>query len=154
MGSYYFDSSALVKRYAQEAGSSWVISLTDPGAGNELFTAFVTGAEIVAAIARKARLGSISRQDAMAAIRVFKENFKTQHQVVLLTPAVLEQAMDLAESHELRGYDAVQLGSALVVQAELIANGAGPLVFVSADTGLNQAAQTEGLAVENPNDHA
>ena len=31
MGAYYFDSSALVKRYAQEVGSPWVGSLTDTG---------------------------------------------------------------------------------------------------------------------------
>ena len=31
---YYFDSSALVKRYAVEIGSSWVINLTDAQASN------------------------------------------------------------------------------------------------------------------------
>jgi hypothetical protein len=30
MGAYYLDSSALVKRYAQEIGSSWVDRLTNP----------------------------------------------------------------------------------------------------------------------------
>jgi hypothetical protein len=49
MASYYFDSSALIKRYAQETGSRWVSSLTDPQAGHEIFTALVSGAEIVAA---------------------------------------------------------------------------------------------------------
>jgi predicted nucleic acid-binding protein len=108
MGLYYFDSSALVKRYAQEVGSSWVISLTDPAAGNEFFTALVTGVEIVSAMARKARLGSMSSPDATAAIGVFKAHFSVEYQVVLMTPAVLERAMNLAESHGLRAYDAVQ----------------------------------------------
>ena len=39
MGAYYFDSSALVKRYAAETGSLWVRSLTDPEAGHNIFTA-------------------------------------------------------------------------------------------------------------------
>ena len=33
MAVYFFDSSALVKRYAQETGSAWVEILTDPQAG-------------------------------------------------------------------------------------------------------------------------
>jgi predicted nucleic acid-binding protein len=35
MAACYFDSSALVKRYAQETGSSWVTSAT--GDNNEVF---------------------------------------------------------------------------------------------------------------------
>lgn len=153
MAAYYFDSSALVKRYAQETGTAWVLSLTDPQAGHEIFTALVSGAEIVAAIARRARMALISPQDAAAAIAAFKNHFKNQYHVVLMTAPIIDRAMDLAEKHGLRGYDAIQLAGALAVQAELIAKGASPMVFVSADADLNKAAQMEGLAVENPNDH-
>jgi predicted nucleic acid-binding protein len=59
MGAYYMDSSALVKRYANETGSLWVRSLTDPQAGHDLFTAHITGIEVVAAIARKSGTGSV-----------------------------------------------------------------------------------------------
>jgi|SRR5712692_7534596 len=153
MGAYYFDSSALVKRYAQEVGSPWIISLTDPQSGNDIFTALVVGVEIVAAIARKARIGSISMQDTTVAIAVFKSHFKVQYRLVLMTAAIVERAMDLAEQHGLRGYDAIQLASALAVQAELSISGVSLAAFVSADANLNKAAQAEGLAVENPNDH-
>lgn len=37
MGAYYCDSSALVKRYANEPGTLWVRSLTDPQAGHDIF---------------------------------------------------------------------------------------------------------------------
>jgi predicted nucleic acid-binding protein len=37
MGAYYFDSSALVKRYTDETGSLWVRSLTAPQAGHVIF---------------------------------------------------------------------------------------------------------------------
>jgi len=57
MGAYYCDSSALVKRYANETGSLWVRSLTDPQAGNDIFIAHITGIEVVAAIARKTPYG-------------------------------------------------------------------------------------------------
>ncbi len=153
MGVYYFDSSALVKRYTQEVGSPWVIRLTDAQVGNEVFTALITGVEIVAAIARRARMRLISLPDATATTGIFKSHFKTQYQLVLTTAAIVEQAMDLAEQHGLRGYDAVQLASALAVQTELTTSDVGQWVCVSADANLNQAAQAEGLAVENPNDH-
>lgn len=44
MGAYYCDSSALVKRYANEPGTLWVRSLTDPQAGHDIFTAHITRA--------------------------------------------------------------------------------------------------------------
>jgi len=136
MGAYYFDSSALVKRYAQEVGSPWVGSLTDTRSGHDIFTALVTGVEIVAAIARKAQIGSIATQEATATITVFKNHFKTEYLVVLINTAIVERAMDLAEQHGLRGYDAIQLASALTLQAEFNASGASLTAFVSADTTL------------------
>ena len=102
MGAYYGDSSALVKRYANETGSLWIRSLTDPQAGNDIFTAHITGIEVVAAIARKTRRGEISEHDATTAIRIFRNHFKTQYQIVLMTTGVVDRAMELAEKHRLR----------------------------------------------------
>lgn len=53
MTAYFFDSSALVKRYAVETGSVWVESLTDPRAGNRVYVAAITHVEVISAIARK-----------------------------------------------------------------------------------------------------
>jgi uncharacterized protein len=61
--------------------------------------------------------------------------------------------MDLAERHGLRGYDAVQLASAITIKDVQAALGLPISVFVSADKRLNAAASAEGLIVENPNDH-
>src|SRR2546428_6725910 len=153
MGAYYCDSSALVKRYANETGSRWVRSLTDPQAGNDIFIAHITGIEVVAAIARKTRMGDISEPDAAAAIRTFKSHCTTQYQIVLMTTGIVDRAMELAEKHRLRGYDATQLASALIVHAELAASSVSQLVFVSADANLNAVAQAENLSVQNPNDY-
>ena len=92
-------------------------------------------------------------QEAKVTITVFRVHFKTNYLIVLTSIPVVERAMDLAEQHGLRGYDAIQLASALTVQAELNANGTGLAAFVSADTNLNKAAQAEGLVVENPQDY-
>lgn len=154
MGAYYLDTSALVKRYVQERGTGWVSTLTSVHSGHETFVALVTGVEVVSAVARQARAGRFSLQDASAIIQAFQNHFSSQYRVVLTVPAIVQQAMDLAQRHGLRGYDAIQLASALAVQGELAAYGAEPLVFVCSDHELNSAAQAEGLRVENPEMYA
>lgn len=154
MGAYYLDSSALVKRYVQERGTGWISVITSPHSGHEIFIALVTGVEVVAAIARQARAGRISTQDADSIIHAFQSHFEAQYRVVLTLPTIVQRAMELAQRHGLRGYDAIQLASALAVQEELVLHGAEPLVFVSADEELNGAARAEGLQVENPNTYS
>ena len=154
MSVYYVDSSALVKRYCRETGSLWVRQLADPEQGNGIFTAHITGIEVVAAIARKARMREMSESDATTAIRTFRHHFQTQYQIVLMTLEIVDRAMELAEKRGLRGYDAAQLASALVVHAELVASGVSEPIFICADTNLNEVAQAENLSVQNPNDHA
>lgn len=153
MAARYGDSSALVKLYVQETGSAWVTGLFDPVAANAIITALVTGAEIVSAIVRRSRMGSITAPDAAAAVRAFRSEFAGRYEIVPVTDAVLEQAMDLVERHGLRGFDAIHLACALAVRDWLAARSAGPLTFLSADANLNAAAEAEGLLVDNPNTH-
>jgi hypothetical protein len=61
--------------------------------------------------------------------------------------------MALAQTHGLRGYDAVQLAAALEVNALCVASGLPTLTFVCADVELNAVATSEGLLVENPNNY-
>lgn len=61
--------------------------------------------------------------------------------------------MDISEKHALRGYDAVQLASALEMVTLRSALGLAGLTFVSADGDLNAAAMAEGLNVDDPNAH-
>lgn len=61
--------------------------------------------------------------------------------------------MHLAESHGLRGYDAVHLATALALQQIRQSAGWSPLTFVSADNNQLSAANAEGVLVENPNNY-
>ena len=149
----YADSSALVKRYVQETGSSWIEAITQPSAGNVIITALVSGPEIAAALARRMRTGSMTSNDAVVAISAFRNEFQTEFEVAQISDEVIERAMDLAERHSLRGYDAVQLACALVSGDRLAARGLPALTFLSADANVNAAAVVEGLTVENPNTH-
>lgn len=89
----------------------------------------------------------IAAPDATTAIRTFKSHFMTQYQIVLMTTVLVDRAMELAEKHRHRGYDATQLASALVVHTELTASRVGELVFISADADLNDVARAENLSV-------
>ncbi len=61
--------------------------------------------------------------------------------------------MALAETYGLRGYDAIQLAIGRAVNTLSIGNGLLPITFVSADNELNAAVTSEGLMIENPNNH-
>lgn len=151
MAVYFVDSSALVKRYITETGSTWILNLFDPALNNDVLIAAITSVEIVAAITRRARGGSISATDATATCNQFRSDLNSEYQVVEVTESIINSAMTLAEAHGLRGYDALQLAAGCEINTLCIANSLPPVTFVSADNELNTAAASEGLIIENPN---
>ncbi len=153
MAHYYFDSSALVKRYAAEAGTAWVDSVCAGSSGHAIYTVRISGAEIVSALFRRAQAGSLALSDAQAAAAWFKADFAGRYQIVEVTERLVDTAMALVERHGLRGYDAVQLAATLELQGIRASLSLPTITFVCADDKLNLAASAEGLSVENPNAH-
>ena len=153
MSLYYLDSSALVKRYVNETGTAWVVSITDSTANNRIHIARITGVEVVSAITRRTRSGSITVTDANTAIALFRHDFLNNYTVTEIAPALINYAMQLAKTHALRGYDAVQLAAAMDVNAYGLSSGIPKLILVSADSDLNAAAVAEGLNADDPNAH-
>ena len=49
MAAYFFDSSAIVKRYVREAGTLWVMDVTNPAVGHRVYVAGIAGVEVVSA---------------------------------------------------------------------------------------------------------
>ncbi len=150
MSDYYLDSSALVKRYVAEAGTEWVTGLCAVEAGHNIYTVRISAAEIVAALFRRSRIGSLPRPAAQSAVTRFKIHWRTHYQIVEVTEQVIDRAMALAEIHDLRGYDSIQLAAVLEVSAVRSTLSLPSLAFVSADDRLNTAAGAEQLLVENP----
>lgn len=153
MAAYIFDSSAVVKRYVREMGTAWVLSLTDPSAGQAVYVAGITGVEVVSALTRQTRSGAFTPTDAATALSQFRHDLAHQYHIVAITPTLLAHAMALAETHALRAYDAVQCATAVLLHTERRTLGMPPLTLVPADTALNTAAAAEGLRVEDPNAH-
>lgn len=96
MAVYFFDSSALVKRYAQETGTAWAQTVA---ARNYIFLARVTQVEVIAAIERRKRGGTLTASDAAAAIASFRAHLSTEYAMVDISKPLLNQAADLAEMH-------------------------------------------------------
>lgn len=153
MAVYYFDSSALVKRYAQETGTAWVRNLTNVVANHDIYTVRITGPEMIAAFFRKARTGQISQSEANQFANDFKIAWQQQYQILEVTSSATELAMNLAERHGLRGYDSVHLAAALIVQNMRSAMNLSKMTFVSADKKQLQAAAIEGFPISNPDNY-
>ncbi len=153
MGAYFLDSSALVKRYVTETGTAWVTGLLDPTARNRLYIARIAGAEVTAALTRRERGGHLSAVDAAAAVASFQHDYTIRLRPVEITSALIGEAMMVARTHGLRGYDAVQLAAALYANNRRVARNLAPLIFVTADTALLAAGAAEGMHTDNPNVH-
>ena len=153
MAAFFCDASAIVKRYANEFGSSWVMGVTDPASGNTIFVARITEVEVVSGVTRRVREGTLSANDGSAGTVSLRGDFVNQYRVIEITPTLIDNAVSLVQIHGLRGYDAVQLAAALEVHTDRRSLGLPPLILCSADRALNTAALAEGLAVDDPNTH-
>jgi len=112
----YLDASALVKRYVAEAGSAEVGSAISQAVLKG--TALISRAEIAAAFGKAVRVGALKQEEALAALQVFRNDWIDLVRIQM-TEMVIARADLLAWDHGLRGYDAVQLASALAWQDAL-----------------------------------
>ena len=150
---YFFDSSAIVKRYITEVGSDWVKTVVKNQPKKNLYLSFVTGAEATAAFAKRHRNGDIRTSDYNTVRKVFQRHFQRRYTLLRVTKDVIQKAMDLTHNHPLRGFDAIQLATALISENNLKRSGLPGITFVCADKNLCNAARAEDLTTENPNDY-
>jgi predicted nucleic acid-binding protein len=153
VAAYFFDSSAIVKRYVNETGTPWVRRLTRKGRPEPIYLARITTVEVTSAVARRRKGGTLTAARVRDINTRFRSHLAQRYLVAEITPGLLASAMQLADAHALRAYDAVQLAAALELSTRWQAAGLGSVTLVSADKDLNAAAQAEGLTVEDPNSH-
>ncbi len=153
MAAYFCDSSAIVKRYLTETGSAWLETTTDPTSGNRVYVARITFVEVISAMTRREKGKHISAADADNARLIFEQDYLNEFRKVEISESLINEAANLAKKYALRGYDAVQLAAALETEKERLTIGLTSLTLLSADTDLNAAAVSEGLTVDNPNNH-
>ena len=153
MTAYFLNSSALVKRYALETGTAWIGRLCDPMANPTILIANVTIVEMAAALASKRRSQEITAEAYGWMMQDFIRDAANQYRILSVDQRVITLGVDLTGRQKLRGYDAVQLAVALVINSALIGQELSPLTFVCGDADLLTAANNEGLHTDDPNLH-
>ncbi len=84
---------------------------------------------------------------------LIRQHFATEYEANGTERLTRDAATELTRQHRLRGYDAVQLATALAASAALLTAGLPGPTFVAADADLLAAARAEGLATIDPNLH-
>ncbi len=146
---YFLDSSGLVKRYVNEAGSEWMRQNIFSG-NHTLFIAQITAIEVMSAIYRKHREG-VYNDRTVEAMRIWLErHLRQNYQQAPLNPIIIKQAQALLKQYPLRAYDSVQLATALYINNGVRQIPNERFVFVTSDAKLYEFAVNEGLIAINP----
>ncbi len=145
---YFYDTSALTKRYVIEPGSNVVDELIDTATAANIISR-LAALEVHSALAKRVRAGQLSVADYRTASRRFRAEIVSRPLTVMrVLVARFHAAEELVVQHglvqNLRTLDALQLAVALKL------NKKHPLTFVCADQALCAIAADEGLAVINP----
>jgi uncharacterized protein len=134
----YLDSSALVKLFLDEPGAEEVDLAMDEA--DLIGTVSISRAEVVAALKKAVRLGTLSSQDAISSRHRFNIEWSDYFRLPV-SDFLIDRASDLAWAHDLRGYDSVQLAAALTWQATIDF----PVVLATFDVHLWETAGRVGL---------
>ncbi|MGQ9583986.1 MAG: type II toxin-antitoxin system VapC family toxin [Anaerolineae bacterium] len=136
----YLDSSALIKRYVAEMGTTEVGQAITHA--DVVSTVVLSRAEVAAALAKAVRMNVLTEEEAQGALQVFRSEWPNLLRVQV-TEMLVARAGALAWQHGLRGYDAVHLAGALLWQEAI-----GEVVTLATfDRRLWQVAREVGLPV-------
>ncbi len=136
----YWDTSAILPLIVDEPARERLLELyqEDP----QIVAWWATSVEITSAVARREREGTISAEDAAAALNAAKRLAAAWHEVVP-SDAIRRTAERLLRVHALRAADSLQLSAALIAAN----HDPGTLEMVCFDSRLTAAARREGFAV-------
>jgi predicted nucleic acid-binding protein len=149
LATYFFDSSALAKRYHPEDGSIHVAAIfREPE--RRVIISHLTVVEMRSMFARKVRMGVLIPAQANELVQHFKADVAAgRMEIFVVTEYNYRQAEALIArhgfEHRLRSLDALQLAVALDLRGQAIGQ-----TLVAADITVCAVAALEGLSVLNP----
>ena len=149
---FYFDASALAKRYTEEAGSDKIDFLFANVSFARLMCLTIGAMEVFWICVRKKNDGRISGSqfaESTTHLKLEVVDILSNFRKISVSDSLVWDSMDLIEIHSLNSVDALVLRSALNTATELHNTG-DTLILVAADQRLLRAARTEGLQVFNP----
>jgi uncharacterized protein len=133
----YFDTSAIVPLMIDEPASTMCERLWDES--DRIVSVRLLYPEARAALARARRMQRITSAELTAAVDEL-DVIATQVDHIEVADELAHTAGELAQTHGLRGYDAVHLAAATAVAQ-------GDFVLVTGDSALSTAARSLGISV-------
>jgi predicted nucleic acid-binding protein len=151
MNYFYFDASAIAKRYAPEVGNNLVNYLFNHITRKRLMCLITGVAEVISVLVRKKNEGSISVPDFSQALINLKNEiiYAVNFTTLSIEDSLVLSSLPLINKHSINSTDAVVLRSALNIAVEL-RNVKNDLIMIASDQRLLRAAKTEGLITFNP----
>lgn len=151
MNHFYWDASAVVKRYAPEIGTPLVNRLFSNIALDRMMCLALGIGEVISAFVRKKNAGLITEAAFVQAMTDFRAEVvdSVSFKLVAVDDALIFASHLLIEKHSINATDALVLRSALDAAA-LLQQAGNDVVLVTSDTRLLNAAQAEGLKTFNP----
>jgi predicted nucleic acid-binding protein len=138
----YWDTSALVKQFIKEAGTSDVMVLRTQAPPHA--TATIAFTEIFSALRRRVRESALKESQYEDVVRRFLRDWPSYIRVTL-DDHVLERSRSLLERYPLHALDAIHLASAIELQNNLDEAS----VLISADSRLLNAAEAENIETKH-----
>ena len=149
---FYFDASALVKRYTRESGSDTINFLFANFPLVRLRCLTIGAIEVFWICVRKRndnRITSHQFERAVTHLRHEVINNQSGFQTISVSDSLVWDSIRLIETHSLNSVDAMVLRSALDTATELRST-SDRLVLVASDQRLLRAARAEDLQIFNP----
>ena len=137
----YFDTSALIKRYVQEAGRRQVLQVLRR---HRCVTSAVLPVELRGAVRRRATEGTLDAAQVPAILKRVTAD-RAYWTLIEVTTDVLAAAENLVAGHPLRTLDAIHVASAQTFATRVSIRA---LLFVSADERQTEAAAAIGLTAK------
>jgi len=144
MSILFFDTSALVKRYYEEPGTTHVDRLIE--GEDTVAISSLSIIETVSAFRRKHNQEKITEAKMNQLLGKFFDEALTDFVMLPMDEALMQHSIDLVLENDLRTLDSLQLSTALSLPEE------NDVVFISADKELVSTAEQRGITTINPLD--
>lgn len=148
---FYLDASAVIKHYLVETGSPLVNHFFSTVERERLIMLTQGIGETLSALVRRHNAGALSDAAYQQASQAVRDELMTSERVQLKSTGndLVFASLPLIEKHNINATDALVLRSALDAAVALRA-AKHDLALLAADGRLLRAAQTESLAILNP----
>ncbi len=137
---YYFDTSALLKRYIKESGSEVIDDTIDKA--HEILVSALTHIEAISALRRLLSEGKICKADYKNIKSELDKDFK-DFTILPILQKTLNKAYQIVDAEDLRTLDAIQLATVIIASENIDK-------LVAADQRLLSAADNNNIVTLDP----